>query len=208
MDEKKYRVLNRDPKPGDLIRLTARANYTFNQPGDILPVCSVKGSTNSAGVAARQHPRQTGTCAEYVWFYSPEEYEVVEEILPGGFKVGDRVRIKPARVSTNAPLFYGGQTGTLECYDGTDYCPWRVQLDKLLNCIWVPTDEPEPLPEPGYNPDDVKLTRPAESDEDDEDGVTLEEIGNLPALEFLHSVRDCLQKVTFTADGDLIAEFK
>lgn len=205
-DEKKYRVLNRAPKPGDLIRLTDEAAYSFNRPGDILPVHAVTVN-HGVAVCGRHHPRHTGD-SNACWAYTHHEFEVVEEIPPGGFKVGDRVRIKHTPVGTFAPLLFGGQTGTLECYDGTDRCPWRVELDKRHNCIWVATDELEPLPQPEHDPDDVKLTSPAEPDEDDESGCTPEEVCSLPAVEILYMLRDSLQEVTFTAYGDIIAKFK
>lgn len=212
MQEKKYRVLDRVPMAGDLVRLKTNGLYSGVMVGEVYPVRRVKTYNNGGkGVfIAGEHLLESFNNEYDYVFYYPEECETVEEILPGDFKVGDRVRINHTPAGTTfATVLYGGQTGELEYYDGTTRCPWRVKLDKLHNCIWVGTDELEPLPEPEYDPDDVRLTHPAELDEDDESGCTLEDVETIPdAIGFLYSVRDSLQEVTFTAAGDIIAKFK
>lgn len=147
MDEKKYRVVNRDPKPGDLIRLLTDGGYPGATPSSVAHVVHVLPCGKGwVSVRATEVNPQLLTPPSTCWvFVLGKSCELVEEVKP-----------------------------------------------------------------PEYDPDDVKLTRPAEDDEDDEDGypVTLKEVGDLSAFAFLHSVREYLQTVTFTADGDIVAEFK
>lgn len=147
MQEKKYRVLNRMPEPGDLVRLKTDGFYMNVKAGEVYPVSRVKTYDNG----------NTGVF-------------IAGESLPAGF---------------NDNYEY--------IFHYPDECETVVKL---------------PVNPPGYDPDDVKLTHPAEPDEDDESGCTPEEVCSLPVVEILYMLRDSLQEVTFTADGDIIAKFK
>lgn len=109
---------------------------------------------------------------------------------------------------------------------------------KKGHCIWAEPHWLDPLPQPDEakvkNPLQVKEMpcgpymarfhsdgsatlrertaeelRDADSQTDEHPvTVTIDEACGLPAAEILHMLRDNLQEVTFTADGDIIAKFK
>lgn len=77
-----WKVVNREPKAGDYIRLI-RDNFSFNEIGDILKVHRVINS-NTAVVLNGDHPRGGSSYKyhNYEWYYCKEEYEVVEKVTP------------------------------------------------------------------------------------------------------------------------------
>lgn len=82
MDDKKYKVINREPKPGDLIRLKNNGLYSGIQPGEVYPVSRVR--TNAAGsvsvfISGKSLPANFNDLYEYVFIYG-DECEVVEEV--------------------------------------------------------------------------------------------------------------------------------
>lgn len=150
--EKKYRVLDRAPMAGDLVRLKTNGGYFGVSAGEVYPVKRVSGE--KVYISGKHLPKEFRDEVDYIFLHR-RECEIVEDLTA-----------------------WGG-------------------------------NELEPLPEPEYDPDDVRLTHPAEPDEDDESGCTPEDVETIPdAIGFLYSVRDSLQEVTFTAAGDIIAKFK
>lgn len=82
MSDKKYRVVNREPKSGDLIRLKNNGFYSGVQPGEVYPVSRVR--TNADGsvsvyISGKSLPADFNDRYEYV-FICGDECEVVEEV--------------------------------------------------------------------------------------------------------------------------------
>jgi hypothetical protein len=96
-----WRVVNREARVGDYIRLRTSGGFTFSKPGDILKVDRVIGY--SVEVYGKNHPRDTCD-PNYLWTYMQNEYEVVE------------------KVTKEEPKYYNGKVVCVK----TDTAHWTV----------------------------------------------------------------------------------
>lgn len=130
-----WRVVERDAKVGDYIRLKNNGGYHWNEVGDILKV-DVAVVDGLVKVYGKNHPRKTDD-QEYAWAYSRffDEYEVVEKVEKvdpisiDGFKVGDRVN-------------FNGVNGTVICLAASGANRIGVEFDEATdiahNCEGIP----------------------------------------------------------------------
>ena len=80
--EKKWKVVNREPKAGDYVRIV-KSNYSFDKPGLIFRVDAV--NFNCVQVYRKNHPtaetNHRNVDPMFVWnYYIPNEVEVVEPV--------------------------------------------------------------------------------------------------------------------------------
>lgn len=92
-----WKVVNRDAKKGDYVRLLSSGGFDFSRAGDILVVHEVV-SNERILVLGKDHPRDTHD-DDNKWCYYRSEYEVIEPIKTSKksdtkgykFKVGDKI---------------------------------------------------------------------------------------------------------------------
>lgn len=108
-EKDEWRVVDRNPKVGDYIRLVGEVSFGFDRVGDILKVDQVKETTGAVYVLGKNHPRDTAE-PDWPWFYTRKEFEVVE-------RVGEK--------KVEEPKYYNGKVVCVQC-DNNDYTVGKV----------------------------------------------------------------------------------